>query len=534
MDKPRNLPIGTQSFKVLRENNFVYIDKTQFIWNLKNTGRVYFLSRPRRFGKSLLLSTMKAYFLGQKELFKGLAIEKLEEKSENPWQEHPVLYLDFNASKYTELEDLNKVLVANLSDWEKVYSPSSIEESIPIRFSNIIKRAYEKTGKQVVVLVDEYDKPLLQTQTVNTALNEEYRAILKGFYGVLKSNDACLKFAFLTGVSQFSRLSIFSDMNQFVNISTEDAYAEICGLTEEEIQENLQPEIKAFAEKNKLTTEESVQALRKQYDGYRFSEEGKNVYNPFSLLNAFRINKLENFWYATGTPTFLVNLIKQGNFDIRQLEKTEAMSIDTLKNSEPNPHNPIPILFQTGYLTLKEYNSRFKKFTLGFPNDEVRYAFLENVLPACINRRKDTDFFIEKFIMDIEVGNVDSFMQRIKSIISGLPYSQVSKTDKAMRERNYQVAIYLIFKLMGQFVETEVISLKGRADCIVELEDKIYIFEFKLMSAGTAQDAIKQIKETGYAAPYKASKKEIILLGVSFDEKTQNIGEWLYETLSNL
>ncbi len=530
MDKPRNLPIGTQSFKVLRENNFVYIDKTQFIWNLKNTGRVYFLSRPRRFGKSLLLSTMKAYFLGQKELFKGLAIEKLEEKSENPWQEHPVLYLDFNAEKYTELEDLNIVLNDNLTKLEIIYGHAESEQSFATRLKGIMKRAYEKTGKQVVVLVDEYDKPLLQTQTVNTKLNEEYRAILKGFYGVLKSNDACLKFAFLTGVSQFSRLSIFSDMNQFVNISTEDAYAEICGLTEEEIQENLQPEIKAFAEKNILTIEESVQALRKQYDGYRFSEEGKNVYNPFSLLNAFRINKLENFWYATGTPTFLVNLIKQGNFDIRQLEKTEAMSIDTLKNSEPNPHNPIPILFQTGYLTLKEYSKEYNEFELGFPNDEVRYAFLKNLLPICLDKEEGSTFFITKFVKDIKAGRVDEFMQRIKSIISGLPYSQVSKNDKAMRERDYQVAIYLIFKLMGQFVQTEVISLKGRADCIVELTDKVYIFEFKLMSAGTAQDAIKQIKETAYAEPYKASGKEIVMLGVAFEEKAQNIGEYLMET----
>ncbi len=386
MDEIRNLPIGTQSFKVLRENNFVYIDKTAFIWKLLNTGRVYFLGRPRRFGKSLLLSTMDAYFLGQKELFKGLAIEKLEEKTENPWQEYPVLYFDFNAGKYTEVEDLNIILNNNLTNLEEIYGSTKSEQSFATRFKGIMNRAYEKTGKQVVVLVDEYDKPLLQTLTVNTALNEEYRTILKAFYGVLKSSDAYLKFVFLTGVSQFSRLSIFSDMNQFVNITTEDSYAEICGISESEIRENLQGELKAFAEKNKLTIEESIQALHKQYDGYKFSEEGENVYNPFSLLSAFRINKLENFWYATGTPTFLVNLIKQDKFDIRQLEKTEAMSIDTLKNSEPNPQNPIPILFQIGYLTLKEYNSRFKKFMLGFPNNEVRYAFLENVLPVCRNR----------------------------------------------------------------------------------------------------------------------------------------------------
>ncbi len=526
MEEIKKLPVGIQDFGKLRNDDYLYIDKTAFIWKLAQTSTPYFLSRPRRFGKSLLLSTIKAYFLGQKELFKGLAIEEFEEKTENPWQEHPVLYFDFNGEKYETREDLNIILNNNLANLEEIYGATESEKSFATRLKGIMKRAYEKTGKQVVILVDEYDKPLLQTLTVNPALNEEYRTILKGFYGVLKSSDAYLKFALLTGVSQFSRLSIFSDMNQFVNISTEDAYAEICGITETEIRENLQPELKAFAEKHKLTIEESILALKKQYDGYKFSEEGKTVYNPFSLLSAFRINKLENFWYATGTPTFLVNLIKQGNFDIRQLEKTEAMSVDTLKNSEPNPQNPIPILFQTGYLTLKKYIAEYNEFELGFPNNEVRYAFLKNLLPVCLDKEEGATFFITKFVKDIKAGRIDDFMQRIKSIIADIPYSQVSKKNRAMRERDYQIAIYLIFTLMGQFVEAEVISLKGRADCIVELDDKVYIFEFKLMSAGSPEDAIAQIKETGYAEPHKASGKEIILLGVAFDEKTQNIGEW--------
>ncbi len=441
--KERKLPVGIQDFQDLREKGFVYVDKTAILWELVHSGKPYFISRPRRFGKSLLLSTMKAYFQGKKELFKGLAIEELEAQLEEPWQEYPVLHLDLNAEKYNTIEDLEQRLNLMLTNLAEIYGSKENEVSFSQRFEGIIRRAYEKTGKQVVVLVDEYYKPLLQTQGVNSKLNDEYRAILKGFYGVLKSADHYLRFVFLTGVSQFSRLSIFSDMNQFINISTDDKYAEICGITEEEVESNFMPEVENLAYKNELSVEEALNALKQQYDGYRFSKSFKNIYNPYSFLSALQKEELGNYWYETGTPTFLINLLERENFDPRNLELTKPMSMETLKNSEPDSDNPVPIFFQTGYLTLKEYIVRFKGFRLGFPNDEVRYAFLENLLPKYINRKKDSSFWVHEFVTDIEEGRVDDFMVRIKSIIASLPYSQEKKTDIELRERDYQIAIYL-------------------------------------------------------------------------------------------
>ncbi len=526
MEKRRKLPVGTQSFKVLRENNYVYVDKTHYVWELSQNRGHYFLSRPRRFGKSLFLSTLKAYFLGQRDLFDGLTVQKLEDAEPEPWQEHPVFHFDFSPSQYEVREDLKNRIDYMLSKFEEEWTCKNSAKSLPDRFSALIKTAYKKTGKQVIVLVDEYDKPLLATQYKDQKLNEEYRSILKGFYSVFKASDEYLRLVFLTGVSQFSRLSIFSDMNQFMNITTDDAYAEICGISETELRENFKPEIKYFAEKNNLTIEESLAALKEHYDGYRFTEEYEPLYNPFSLLEALRTTKLENYWYQTGTPTFLINLLKQANFDIRELEKTDMLDINILKNSEPDPANPIPIFFQSGYLSLKEYNKEFNAYSLGFPNEEVKYAFLNNLLPSYLAQMPNTPFAIKSFIMDIRAGNVDSFMTRLRSIIANLPYSSTDKSDREMRERDYHIALYLIFELMGQYTKTEVHSLKGRADVIVETADSIYIFELKLLQKGTAQDAIAQIKETGYAEPYKASGKKITLIGVAFDEKTENIGDW--------
>ncbi len=527
----RNLPIGIQDFQDIRKKGFVYIDKSELIWKLVHSGKPFFLSRPRRFGKSLLLSTIKAYFIGRKELFKGLAMEKLEAGLEEPWQEHPVFHFDFNGERYSCLSDLEQFISSQLEVFESDYGLESSGKSLAVRFSALLKRAFDKTGRQVVVLVDEYDKALLQTQGVNPSLNEEYRAMLKGFYGVLKSSDPYLRFVLLAGVSQFSRLSIFSDMNQFINITTDDAYAEICGITEEELKANLKPELENFAVKNRMNMENTLAALRNQYDGYKFARKAQHVYNPYSLLNALQKEYLENYWYETGTPTFLINLINRENFDPRNLELTHPISVETLKNSEADSDNPVPLLFQTGYLTLKEYNPRFRGFKLGFPNSEVRYAFLENLLPKYLNRKKDSTFFVYEFVRDVEEGKVDEFMGRIQSILAGLPYSLEKKSSIKLRERDYQIAVYLIFTLMGQYCRAEVHGLKGRADCIVELEDRVYIFEFKLMSSGTAKDAIGQIKEQGYAEPYKAEGKDIVLVGASFDEDSRNIGQWETEGL---
>jgi len=536
-DFSRKIPIGVQSFEVMRNDKFLYVDKTPFLFKLVHSNRVYFLSRPRRFGKSLFLSTLKNYFLGQKELFKGLYIEKAEEKRAEiektaAWAEYPVLYMDFNIGRYDEPHSLKTHLNIVLSQFEERYGANKQEEEPAQRFAGIVQRAYEKTGKQVVILVDEYDKPLLQTMGVNEVLNEEFRNTLKAFYSVTKTCDQYIRFAFLTGVTKFSKVSIFSDLNNLQDISMLNDYAEICGLTQAEIEKTFKPEIERLAKNTKNSYDKMLEELKKRYDGYKFSVLGESVYNPFSILNTFNSGELKNYWFATGTPTFLVNYLKDAHYNIPDLDGKVELNEAGIELYRADAKNPLPILFQSGYLTIKEYIEEVNMYRLGFPNDEVRYSFLENLVPAYSSLRPDeTGVSIWKFVEDIRAGNVDDFMERMQAIIAGVPYDNLPKDKLKLREQNYQTAVYLIFKLMGQFVQTEIHCLKGRADCIVHTKDSIYIFEFKLMSAGTAEDAIVQIKENGYAAQFKTSSKKIILIGSSFNEEERTIGEWKTEEL---
>ncbi len=536
MDFSRKLPIGIQSFKDLREKEFLYVDKTEYVFRLAGESKVYFLSRPRRFGKSLLLSTLEAYFLGQKDLFKGLAIEKLEEAEKEKraiWQEYPVFYLDFNVGKYSDIEALNTNLNVFLSDLEQKYGTSEAEDNFAKRFEGLLKRAYEKTGKQVVVLVDEYDKPLLQTMGVNEELNEEYRAVLKAFYSVLKSADRYIRFAFLTGVTKFSKISIFSDLNNLRDLSLIADYSAICGISQEELEANFEPEIISLAERNKMSYDEALAALKQKYDGYKFSENGKNMYNPFSLLNVFADSTMRNYWFATGTPTFLVDYLKKAYYNIPDLDGNIKMNEAGLETYRADAINPLPILYQAGYLTIKDYNDFSKLYRLGFPNDEVRYGFLDNLMPAYTSIRADkTGLSVWEFYEEIEAGDVDGFMEKLKGIISGIPYDSLTEKDLALREQNYQTAVYLVFALMNQFVHTEVHCSTGRADCVVEFKDKVYIFEFKLVSNASSEEAVKQIKEKNYADRFSGSGKNLIAVGSSFDEEKRTIKEWAVETLA--
>lgn len=537
MEISRNLPIGIQSFEDLRTKDFLYIDKTDYVFRLTHTGKVYFLSRPRRFGKSLLLSTLKAYFLGQKELFNGLAIELLENAESGKrevWQCYPVLYLDFNAANYETRADLESLLSNQLCIWEDLYGKKDSENTLAERFKGLIARAYQKTGKQVVVLVDEYDKPLLETMNTNEVLNEQYRRILKGFYGVVKSCDQYLRFVFLTGVTKFSKVSIFSDLNNLRDISLDRDYAVLCGITQHELEKNFQPEIQILAETQHLSVEQTLIRLKQRYDGYHFSEDAVSVYNPFSLLSAFAGKSFRDYWFATGTPTFLVQLLQRQTGNIRDILEDAEMTENALQDYRPDLHNPLPILFQAGYLTITGYDSEFRLYKLGFPNDEVKYGFLDNLIPVYTSIAKDdSGLFIGNFVRDLQKGKFDSFMDRMYTACAGLPYSLAAKENSKMRERDYQIAFYLIFRLMGQFAQTEVQSFRGQADCVVSTADTIYIFEFKLMGSGTPQEALNQIKEKGYAAPYKTSGKKIILIGAVFgdtiDEATLNT--WIAEVL---
>ena len=534
MSDIRKLPIGLQSFEVMRNEGFVYVDKTEYVLRLAAESRVFFLSRPRRFGKSLFLSTLKAYFLGKKELFKGLYIEDAEQKQaelegREAWIKYPVLYLDFNGGIYDTSEGLLNRFLSFFNEYEEIYKSTGLD--IPDRFKNLIKKIYETTGKQVVILVDEYDKPLLETMIINEPLNEEYRRILKGFYGVIKACDEYIRFAFLTGVTKFSKVSIFSDLNNLRDISLEKNYSGICGITETELKQVFKPEIDALAEERKLNYEETLAQLKKRYDGYLFHPKGENIYNPFSLLNAFTKKEIGSYWFSTGTPTFLVRTLQhQKEICLLDILENAEMDENSLQDYRPDMNNPIPILFQSGYLTLKGYDERMGLYKLGFPNDEVKYGFLDNLGPAYTSISKDASgLFIGNFVRAIEKGDTESFMKRMYTACAGLPYSLASKENVKMRERDYQIAFYIIFSLMGQFVQTEVVSSKGRADCVVHTDDTVYIFEFKLMGSGTPKEAIQQIKEKGYAEPYKTSGKKIVLIGAVFadgiDEETADTWE---------
>ena len=540
MNTPRKLPIGVQSFKVLRNDRYLYVDKTAYLAQLVTSSRVYFLSRPRRFGKSLFLSTLAAYFRGQKELFKGLYIEKAEEEqaaqeNRTSWQAYPVLYFDFNIGQYLESEALSERLDSLLKEQESLYGIFVAKEEKPFfasRFERLIKAAYQQTGKQVVILVDEYDKPLLQTMGVNEALNEHYRNMLKAFYSVIKTCDEYIRFAFLTGVTKFSKISIFSDLNNLRDISMEKQYAGLCGITQTELETNFQPDIQVLADEQDLTYQEALAALKQWYDGYLFHPAGEGMYNPFSLLSALVKKEIKSYWFSTGTPTFLVNFLKEAHYYIPDLDGKVELDEEGLQTYRAVAQDALPILFQAGYLTIKKYIQEARMYRLGFPNDEVRYGFLENLLPAYSGLTlSQSGVWIGRFVQDIRKGNVDEFMERLKSIISGIAYDNFTAENLKLREQNYQTAVYLIFKLMGQFVQTEIHCAKGRADCIVHTKDSIYIFEFKLMSAGTAEDAIVQIKENGYAAQFKTSSKKIILIGSSFNEEERTIGEWKTEEL---
>ena len=510
----RKLPIGIQDFVRIRLEGYLYVDKTDQVHRLVNTGSSYFLSRPRRFGKSLLLSTIGAYMEGRRELFTGLALERLE----TDWLVHPVLRLDLNAERYDSTKALEDILDSHLKNWESVYG-SGNDSSLSRRFIAIIERAFKVTGKRTVILIDEYDKPLLQTLD-KPELHSEYKSILKGFYGVLKSADASLKFVILSGVTKFSQVSVFSDLNHLIDLTLHPDYATLCGITEEELRRDFKPELAALAQAQKLTERECLEKTRLWYNGYKFEENAVGVYNPFSTLNLLSRKKFEAFWFATGTPTFLVELLKKSDYDLRELEGCKLME-DDFANYRAEADQPLPVIYQSGYLTIKSYNPARRLYTLGFPNAEVKYGFLHFLAPyyTQVGSAK-TGAFIGAFADEIEAGRPEEFLERLKSFFAGIPYELSDRT-----ERHYQVVFYLVFKLLGQFVEAEVSSAKGRADAVVSCKDFVYVFEFKL--GGSAEEAMAQIEDRGYLLPYASEGKRLFKIGAEFDAAQRNLGRWI-------
>ena len=513
---PRRLPVGIQSFEKLRSEGFVYVDKTALIYKLIQAGVPCFLSRPRRFGKSLLLSTIEAYFKGKRELFRGLAMEQLEKN----WYEYPVLHLSLNAEKYDSKERLADMLERQLQAWEQLYQTGGKGITYSGRFMTVIKQAYEQTGRRVVVLIDEYDKPLLRSFD-NSKLQDDFRETLTAFYTVLKDADPWLQFVLITGVTKFAQVSVFSDLNQLNDISMKSPYAALCGITKEELVKTFLPELERLAKRRGISLQEVIDLMERQYDGYHFHPEGVGMFNPFSVLNAFDAEEMGYYWFQTGTPTYLVDLLKQSDYDIRLLIDGVEVLASAFSEYRAETNNPLPMIYQSGYLTIKGYDDDVKLYTLGFPNDEVRYGFLNFLVPFYTKVTDDeTGFHIAKFMRELKSGDVEAFMERLKIFFSGIPYELSDDT-----ERHYQVIFHVVFTLLGQFIRSEVRSSRGRADAVVHTPTAIYVFEFKL--DGTADAALKQIDEKGYLIPYTLDGRKLVKVGVNFSKETRNIDEYI-------
>ena len=514
-------PIGIQTFEKIVKDGFVYVDKTDLIYSLVTQGQIYFLSRPRRFGKSLLLSTLRAYFEGKKELFAGLKIDALE----HDWHVHRVFHFDFNGVDFTMPGALHLKIEGYLYDWEEEFGISSgVDTNLGSRFNRILQAAAEQTGRGAVVLVDEYDKPLLDVLEKDPELLEQNRELLKAFYSVFKLADASLRFVFLTGVTKFSQVSVFSGFNQPKDISMFDKYEALCGITEEELHTQFAEPIREMAASEGCTEEEIRQQLKRHYDGYHFSKEMTDIYNPFSVLNAFDSKDIRDFWFASGTPTYLIRLMNHFHEGIDQLSGM-YYSQDEFVNYKADTEYPLPMIYQSGYLTIKDYDKRRKTFLLDFPNNEVKNGFLTLVASNYLKINENVSNLAQDLAFALEDGKLDDFRQMLTSFLAGIPYTMRRKESEPERERYFQYTSYLLLRLMSVYtVLVEKEQSEGRVDGIVETPQCVYIFEFKL--DGTAAEALKQIEAKGYAREYEAGARQVVKVGVSFSSQTGTIEEW--------
>lgn len=515
-------PIGIQTFSKIREDGYLYVDKTEFVARLVQSPGYYFLSRPRRFGKSLLISTLESYYRGRRDLFKGLAIENYNLE----WDEHPVFHLDLNSKDYIDAESLNDIIGAYLEPYEQKYRVEA-KGDISERFFRVIKAAAEHTGQQAVVLIDEYDKPLLASID-NDELQTRYSGMLKGFYGVLKSADRYLKFVMLTGVTRFGKVSVFSDLNNLRDISLEAGFDAICGITEDELHNTLGREISNFASNCGLSVSESYSALKYNYDGYHFSEALTDIYNPFSVLNALAKGKISNYWFDTGTPSFLIKLLQKGNYDLSTLDGEIEYDSSQLVGVMVSAEDAVPMLYQSGYLTIKKVDEFFNTVFLGYPNHEVEDSFLKVLLPAYSGTPKEfSTKFINDLIRYVSKGEIYKFLLSIQSLLAKIP---VRTNDSEMLELHYHNMMYLISQIIGLKVLTEYQTSNGRIDMVIETAEYVYVMEFKL--GGTAEKALAQIEEKDYSLPFKADRRKTILVGASFSNDTKTLSDWIIKPLN--
>jgi hypothetical protein len=510
-------PIGIQTFSDVIEGDFSYVDKTDLVYQLTRSKGFYFLGRPRRFGKSLLVSTLESYFRGKKELFKGLAMERLEKE----WVSRPVLHLDLNSQNYETPGDLDSILLENVIGWEALYGRDEAETSVSRRFGGVIRRACEQTGQQVAILVDEYDKPLIAAMD-NDELDANYRAQLKAFYGVLKSADRYIYFALLTGVTRFSHVSIFSDLNNLQDISLSMDYATLCGITETELMENFKDDIGMMAHANDLSYEDTLAQLRRMYDGYHFSAHSEGVYNPFSLLNAFSSRDFGSYWFETGTPTLLLNVLRRQGQLVENFNGIQVGASD-LKGTDNAGDSIIPLFYQSGYLTIKDYNREDRLYTLGFPNREVEEGFLYFLEPHYINNDGNTGrFLLVQLRNKLRQGDIDAFLSGVRSLLASTPNMIVGDAEKYFHN-----ALFIIFRLLGFLCDAEVQTSQGRIDLVVRMKDVIYVMEFKYN--GSVDEALAQIDGKGYLVPYQSDGRRVVKVAANFDGESRTLKEWKVE-----
>ena len=509
-------PVGIQTFSKIRENGYLYIDKTQYIVDFREKQMSYvFLSRPRRFGKSLFASTLQAYFEGRKELFDGLAIADYEKE----WVKHPVLHFDLSGAKHFDADALNNYLNLQLLPYEKLYGKGEGEIRPNERLDGIVKRACEQTGKKVVVIIDEYDAPLLDVVHEKDNLRQ-LRLIMQNFYSPLKKLDPYLEFTFITGITKFSQLSIFSELNNLDNISMFDQYSAICGISKTELTTQMKPDVEALGEALGMTYEECLAELTRFYDGYHFSEKSEDVFNPFSLVKALNARKIAPYWFGSGTPSYLIKALQKYHVNVMDIEK-RSCDVDDFDVSPEMMTSALPLLYQSGYLTIKKYNPILHRYTLEYPNREVKIGMIKSLAPNYLSPiTLDNNSLVGDFLEKLYEADVDGAMVRLKAYLASISNRLSNKS-----ERYFQTVFYLIFNLMGAHMRVEEDSAIGRADAVVYMPDAVFVFELKY--DGSAEDAIRQIDEKGYLIPYSADGKRLYKIGVNYDSNQRTIGDWI-------
>ncbi len=522
-------PIGIQSFPQIITDGYTYVDKTALVYDMVTAGKIYFLCRPRRFGKSLLVSTLKSYFEGRKELFNGLAIDRLEKD----WKTYPVFHLDFNGINFTEPGSLDKTLMGFVEQQELIYGRNEFAQTLGSRFTAVLKAAHEKTGQRAVVLVDEYDKPLLDvldlelTVGVNgqeRKLEEWNREVLKGFYSVFKAADDDLQFVLLTGVTKFSQVSVFSGFNQPDDISMDERYEALCGITEEELYATFGEPIKAMAERYKVSEEEMKRRLKRKFDGYHFSPNMEDIYNPFSILNSLSKKILSDYWFATGTPTYLVRLLSHCKENMNELTG-KYYPREAFVDYRADMESPLPMIYQSGYLTIKDWNMDMDSYLLDFPNDEVKRGFVTLLAMNYLQMKETPSPWSMQVVEAMKQGACGKLQALLTSFFAGIPYSQRRKDNEREKERYFQYTFYLVLRMIScftVFVEKE--QSEGRVDCVVETPQFVYVFEFK--RDGSATEALAQIERMGYAREYAADARTVYQIGCSFSSTTGTIEGW--------